>query len=195
MITLSEGWAGFVHELFYSATYTLGSFLPGKPMKGFVAGNDGVGHIVMVVPDWTSELEKFVTEVLGMKLYAGFLAPAATGETVGPQFFRCNPRTHCLAYVAVPGLRGAHHLALEANSLDDVGRAWDLVQEGDEYQVTVTLGRHMPDTLVSFYMRSPSGFDIEFGCEGLEVEDEGWVARESTAVSLWGHDFSVGFKG
>src|SRR5919198_67485 len=26
----------------------------------------------------------------------------------------------------------------------------------------------------------------------LEVDDESWIARESTAVSLWGHDFSVG---
>ena len=30
---------------------------------------------------------------------------------------------------------------------------------------------------------------------GRELADGTWVARESTAVSLWGHDFSVGFKG
>jgi 3,4-dihydroxy-9,10-secoandrosta-1,3,5(10)-triene-9,17-dione 4,5-dioxygenase len=24
------------------------------------------------------------------------------------------------------------------------------------------------------------------------VHDEDWVARESTAVSLWGHDFTLG---
>jgi 3,4-dihydroxy-9,10-secoandrosta-1,3,5(10)-triene-9,17-dione 4,5-dioxygenase len=24
------------------------------------------------------------------------------------------------------------------------------------------------------------------------VDDEAWIARESTAVSLWGHDFSIG---
>ena len=29
---------------------------------------------------------------------------------------------------------------------------------------------------------------------GLEVDDEDWIARESVGVSLWGHDFSVGFK-
>lgn len=44
-------------------------------------------------------------------------------------------------------------------------------------------------------MKTPGGFDCEYGCEGVQVEDdEKWVARESTAVSLWGHDFSVGFK-
>jgi 3,4-dihydroxy-9,10-secoandrosta-1,3,5(10)-triene-9,17-dione 4,5-dioxygenase len=46
--------------------------------------------------------------------------------------------------------------------------------------------------MLSFYMKTPSGFDIEFGCEGLEVDDDDWVARESTAVSLWGHDFTIG---
>jgi 3,4-dihydroxy-9,10-secoandrosta-1,3,5(10)-triene-9,17-dione 4,5-dioxygenase len=48
--------------------------------------------------------------------------------------------------------------------------------------------------MLSFYMKTPGGFDVEFGCEGLQVEDHDWVARESTAVSLWGHDFSVGFQ-
>lgn len=49
--------------------------------------------------------------------------------------------------------------------------------------------------MLSFYMKTPGGFDIEFGCEGRQVEDESWIARESTAVSLWGgHDFSVGMQ-
>ena len=46
--------------------------------------------------------------------------------------------------------------------------------------------------MLSFYMKTPGGFDIEFGCEGRQVDDDDWVARESTAVSLWGHDFTVG---
>jgi 3,4-dihydroxy-9,10-secoandrosta-1,3,5(10)-triene-9,17-dione 4,5-dioxygenase len=52
----------------------------------------------------------------------------------------------------------------------------------------------MNDQMVSFYVKSPGGFDIEYGTEGLTVDDEKWVARESTAVSYWGHDFSVGNK-
>jgi 3,4-dihydroxy-9,10-secoandrosta-1,3,5(10)-triene-9,17-dione 4,5-dioxygenase len=46
--------------------------------------------------------------------------------------------------------------------------------------------------MLSFYMKTPGGFDVEFGCEGRQVHDENWIARESTAVSLWGHDFTVG---
>jgi 3,4-dihydroxy-9,10-secoandrosta-1,3,5(10)-triene-9,17-dione 4,5-dioxygenase len=61
--------------------------------------------------------------------------------------------------------------------------------------MSATLGRHVNDLMLSFYMRTPGGFDVEFGCEGRQVDDEKWIARESTAVSLWGHDFSVGAHG
>ncbi len=47
----------------------------------------------------------------------------------------------------------------------------------------------MNDQMVSFYVKSPGGFDVEFGTEGLQVDDARWVARESTAVSYWGHVF------
>ena len=47
----------------------------------------------------------------------------------------------------------------------------------------------MNDQMLSFYVRSPGGFDVEYGCDGLQVDDSAWVARESTAVSAWGHRF------
>lgn len=43
--------------------------------------------------------------------------------------------------------------------------------------------------MVSVHVKSPGGFDVEYGCEGLQVDDARWVARESTAVSYRGHDF------
>jgi extradiol dioxygenase len=84
-------------------------------------------------------------------------------------------------------MRGVQHIAIEANELDDVGRAWDLVQEGD-YEITMTLGRHMMDTLVSFYMRSPTGFDIEFGAGGVKL-DETFVMENPSTPKVWGHKF------
>ncbi len=29
----------------------------------------------------------------------------------------------------------------------------------------------MNDQMVSFYVKSPGGFDVEYGCEGLTVDD------------------------
>jgi extradiol dioxygenase len=121
--------AGYVHEVFYGPTLIANSFLPGKPMGGFVADGNGVGHVVVVVPELTRELDDFATGVLGFELFSG--APADLGQHGGPkpQFYRCNRRTHCFAYVGIPGMRGVQHICIEANRLDDVGRAYDLVQE------------------------------------------------------------------
>ncbi|MGH7857007.1 MAG: VOC family protein [Candidatus Binatia bacterium] len=181
--------AGYTHEIYYAPTFTAGSFLPGKPMAGgFVAGELGIGHVVVVVPQFTDELERFATEILGFELFAGYLAPSPDGRLLGPQFYRCNPRSHCWAYIAIPGMRGMQHMCLEAESLDDVGRAYDLVQQR-EIPVTMTLGRHMMDTLVSFYMRSPTGFDIEFGAGGALFDDRKFVMLNPTSPEVWGHKF------
>ena len=55
--------------------------------------------------------------------------------------------------------------------------------------VSATLGRHANDLMVSFYVRTPGGFDIEYGTDGRLVDDATWISRETTAVSLWGHSF------
>jgi 3,4-dihydroxy-9,10-secoandrosta-1,3,5(10)-triene-9,17-dione 4,5-dioxygenase len=45
--------------------------------------------------------------------------------------------------------------------------------------------------MVSFYVATPGGFDIEYGTDGLRVDAATWVSRETTAISLWGHKFSA----
>ncbi len=55
---------------------------------------------------------------------------------------------------------------LEVDQLDDVGRALERVRK-HQAPLSATLGRHMNDQMVSFYVRSPGGFDVEFGTEGL----------------------------
>jgi 3,4-dihydroxy-9,10-secoandrosta-1,3,5(10)-triene-9,17-dione 4,5-dioxygenase len=49
--------------------------------------------------------------------------------------------------------------------------------------------------MVSFYMKSPGGFDIEYGAEGRTIDDwSNYEVFESTVPSFWGHDFSVGHQ-
>jgi len=94
----------------------------------------------------------------------------------------------------MPTPSGIVHMMVEVENSDDVGLCLDRALRR-KVPMSATLGRHVNDKMLSFYMKTPGGFDVEFGCEGLQVADEQWVARESTAVSLWGHDFSVGLKG
>ena len=110
------------------------------------------------------------------------------------RFFGCNPRHHSLAFMPAQTPSGIVHLMIEVEQADDVGLCLDRALRR-KVPMSATLGRHVNDLMLSFYMKTPGGFDIEFGCEGSKVDDDDWIARESTAVSLWGHDFSIGFRG
>jgi extradiol dioxygenase len=88
--------------------------------------------------------------------------------------------------MAVPGLRGLHHLMVQTASLDDVGIAHDLCVDRN-IPLAMTLGRHTNDRMFSFYVRSPSGFEIEYGWGAEVVDDEGWVVTHMQSPSIWGH--------
>jgi 3,4-dihydroxy-9,10-secoandrosta-1,3,5(10)-triene-9,17-dione 4,5-dioxygenase len=107
------------------------------------------------------------------------------------RFLGVNPRHHSLAFLPMPNPSKCVHIMLEVDELDHVGRALERVRK-HQAPLSATLGRHMNDEMISFYVRSPGGFDVEFGTDGLTVDDDRWVARESTAVSYWGHDFGGG---
>ena len=78
---------------------------------------------------------------------------------------------------------------VEVDTLDAVGQALDRVGK-DGFSVSSTLGRHTNDKMVSFYVRAPGGWDIEFGTEGMLVDEKHYTAEEITADSYWGHDWS-----
>ena len=74
---------------------------------------------------------------------------------------------------------------LQVRSIDDVGRAYDNLATYDVPEV-MSLGRHSNDQMTSFYCTTPSGFNIEYGFDGLELTPE-WVPRTYTSTSIWGH--------
>ena len=81
-----------------------------------------------------------------------------------------------------------HHFMVELGSLDDVGQGYDLAQ-GEQDGIAYTLGRHTNDHMTSFYMRTPSGFFIEYGWGGRMIEPQAGsrtrctMARASGATS------------
>ncbi|MBJ8340299.1 VOC family protein [Antrihabitans sp. YC3-6] len=165
----------------------------------FVTGEQGLGHVVLSTTDDAAALH-FYRDVLGFKLRDSMRLPPqmlgrpADGTPAWLRFFGCNPRHHSLAFLPMPTPSGIVHLMIEVENSDDVGLCLDRALRR-KVKMSATLGRHVNDLMLSFYMKTPGGFDVEFGCEGRQVEDDDWIARESTAVSLWGHDFSVGMTG
>jgi 3,4-dihydroxy-9,10-secoandrosta-1,3,5(10)-triene-9,17-dione 4,5-dioxygenase len=162
----------------------------------FVTGEQGLGHVVLSTKDDEAALH-FYRDVLGFRLRDSMRLPPqmvgrpADGAPAWLRFFGCNPRHHSLAFLPMPTPSGIVHLMIEVENNDDVGLAHDRALRR-KVPMSATLGRHVNDLMLSFYMKTPGGFDVEFGCEGRQVEDESWIARESTAVSLWGHDFTLG---
>ena len=160
----------------------------------FVTGLQGMGHVVLPVSDGDAAL-RFYTEVLGFRLRDSMrMAPELFGQPAGGpplwmRFLGCNPRHHSLALAPFPAPAGIVHLMIEVASLDDVGLALDRCTRRGA-PVSGTLGRHANDHMVSFYVRTPGGFDIEYGTDGRLVDDATWISRETTAVSLWGHSFA-----
>ncbi|MFN8089730.1 MAG: VOC family protein [Mycobacterium sp.] len=165
----------------------------------FVTGDQGMGHVVLTCSD-DAEALHFYRDILGFYLRDSMRMPPqlvgrpADGPPAWLRFFGCNPRHHSLAFLPLPTPSGIVHLMMEVEGSDDVGLCLDRALRR-KVPMSATLGRHVNDKMLSFYMKTPGGFDVEFGCEGMQVENDDWIARESTAVSLWGHDFTVGSHG
>jgi 3,4-dihydroxy-9,10-secoandrosta-1,3,5(10)-triene-9,17-dione 4,5-dioxygenase len=164
----------------------------------FVTGDMGLGHVVLPVGSAAEGAAgaalAFYTDVLGfrprdsMRMPAEFVGGAPGDPPVWFRFLGCCPRHHSLALAPMPAPAGIVHLMIEVAALDDVGRALDRCTRRGA-PVSASLGRHANDLMVSFYVRTPGGFDIEYGTDGRVVDDATWVSRETTAVSLWGHSF------
>nr|WP_181701044.1 iron-dependent extradiol dioxygenase HsaC [Nocardia sp. GTS18] len=189
--------SGNTLEAFYGAQYLGRRFVSPYGHK-FVTAEQGLGHVVLTCTD-DAAAQSFYQDVLGFRLRDSMRLPPqmvgrpADGDPAWLRFYGCNPRHHALAFLPLPNPTGIVHLMVEVENSDDVGLCLDRALR-KKVKMSATLGRHINDKMLSFYMKTPGGFDIEFGCEGLEVDDDNWTARESTAVSLWGHDFTVGFK-
>ncbi|WP_067710823.1 VOC family protein [Nocardia yamanashiensis] len=181
--------SGFTIEVFH------GPLLDHSPVVGkfgnrFVTGDLGLGHVVLPVRD-IEEARKFYTEVLGFASRGSFRV-GPPEHPIWIRFMGVNPRHHSLALI--PGSRpdgpGIVHIMVEVDALDDVGRALDRVNKAG-YHLSSTLGRHTNDKMISFYVRTPGGWDLEFGCEGMLVGAD-YVAEEMTADSYWGHEWARG---
>lgn len=156
----------------------------------FVTGEQGLGHVVLPALDVPAMFD-FYTGVLGFKSRGAFRVPVP--PEFGPvrvRFLGVNERHHSLALCPAATLRdpGLVHLMVEVDTLDAVGQALDRVNK-DGFQLSSTLGRHTNDKMVSFYVRAPGDWDIEFGADGMRVDETCYTAEEITADSYWGHQW------
>lgn len=172
---------GIVHEV-VAGLRSGPAFEPAIAGTSFVAGGQGVGHVVLVVPDLDAALDLY-GDVLGLRLSDAI----ETGLSL--RFLHApgrEARHHSLALAEVPGMVGVHHLMVEVADPDQVGRGLDRALDAG-CDLSMSLGRHTNDLMTSFYVRTPSGFDVEYGAGGILVDDEIWETATFDAISTWGH--------
>ena len=175
--------AGYQHELFYAQKWTPRSFVAGRPHGGFICDDRGVGHIVLITPDFGPELERFLLEIMEFNWYGWGAGKGKTG------FFRSKLNTqtsHDIAFGFAPGRMGVQHVGLFVNAVRDVGETFDIVKQ-QELPLMMTLGQHTQDPHMSFYHFNPSGFAFETIAE-LEPWHGDPFELNPEKMSTWGHE-------
>jgi biphenyl-2,3-diol 1,2-dioxygenase len=161
-----------------------------RPISGFVTGEQGLGHIVVRVDDSAKSLH-FYRDLLGLRI-SDFIDMKShrSGQSLSLTFMHCNPRHHSIAFGVIPAKKRLMHFMLQTRHVDDVGSTYYLCQDRG-IEISGTLGRHTNDHMMSFYMRTPSGFEVEYGWGARIVDDETWQVQKHEAPSIWGHRGSL----
>ena len=178
--------SGIACELYHGAQIAFERpFHSPRAISNFVTDDQGLGHVVIAVDDAEKSLV-FYRDVLGLR-ESDFITFSRGKHEMAMTFMHCNPRHHSLAFMEAPLPRRLHHIMLQVDSLDDVGSTYSLCSQHG-IKLASTLGRHTNDHMVSFYMQSPSGFEIEYGWGARTIDDATWKVQTHRAPSIWGHE-------
>ena len=186
--------SGNQHELVWGYEGAVSPFVSPIGVGGFKTGKYGMGHTVLPALSFDATLA-FFKDVLGFGLSDVFNFQMGPDAPVIRIYFlhAASGRHHSLALAEMPSPSGCVHVMIEVNTMTDVGLASDR-REKLGVKMMATLGQHENDKMTSFYMLTPSNYALEYGWGGIEVDPATWQATQTKQVSIWGHDFSVGFR-
>jgi 2,3-dihydroxybiphenyl 1,2-dioxygenase len=175
---------GLTLELFYGQKKDKERFVSPTGAR-FVTGPGGLGHAFQMVSD-SAAYDRLYFDVLGFRLSDHIdFGPGLYGT-----FTHVNQRHHSFAWAAIPNApKVVGHLMFEVDDIDLVGRAWDKVQAGAA-PIARTFGKHSNDEMLSFYVVTPSGFQVEYGFGGKLIDEATWTPSRYDVASVWGHKAS-----
>ncbi|MGE0715435.1 MAG: VOC family protein [Alphaproteobacteria bacterium] len=184
--------AGNRIELAVGLERTAAPAAPAFPAGFHSAAGLGIGHVVLTRCD-IAAMEAFFCGPLGFRVTERVDAPLGPVRLRGT-FLHCNPRHHSIALFEFPTKKRIHHFMLQAADVIEVGMAHGrAVRAG--IPMSLGMGQHpAPDGTISFYGRTPSGFDFEIGAGGKEIETAGWREGVVDMARAWGHAPTLGLK-
>lgn len=147
-------------------------------------GDLGLGHAMFWFED-QDEAKHFYMDILGFRL--SDTMAFGPDRTRAATFAHVNPRHHSIVIAGKGGPPGTlNHLMLEVEDLDTVGFALDRATAAG-VEIVAKLGKHTNDHMTSIYVRTPSGFDIEYGFNGRLIDASTWTTTHYDTDSFWGH--------
>lgn len=176
-------------ELFVRAM--LATKPPAMLSRGFVTGAAGMGHVAITsrAPD---ALLAFWQDIFDARV-SDYIEDKLDGVQMDFTFLHLNERHHSVAIAATrkprmdPIRTRIHHLNLQAAEFDDVA---DALLRCRRLGCTIanSIGQHPNDRELSFYVETPSGFEIELGWRPLTVPaGVPWTTCVYQGISRWGH--------
>ena len=157
---------------------------------GFVTGASGMGHVALTSRQ-PERVERFWQEIFDARL-SDRITQKMAGMTLDIGFLRLNERHHSVAIAATRGLRldpirtRVQHLNLVCKAREDLAGAYERLRALG-FEMAHEIGQHPNDREISFYVLSPSGFEIELGWDALKVDEATWQGGHHDAISVWGH--------
>ncbi|MCU1718715.1 VOC family protein [Pseudomonas sp. 5P_3.1_Bac2] len=157
---------------------------------GFVTGACGMGHVA-ITSRRGKTMRRFWEEIFDAR-HSDSIVEKMAGVTLDIEFFRVNPRHHSIAIAQVRGLAidpirtQVQHLNLLTTSVADLTACFLRCRQLG-FAIAHEIGEHPNDREQSFYVLSPSGFELEVGWNALEVDERNWRPAHYQGISLWGH--------
>lgn len=157
---------------------------------GFITGEAGMGHLAITSRKGKA-MRRFWQEIFDAR-QSDTIVERLGGVTLDIEFFRVNPRHHSIAIAQVRGLpidpirTRAQHMNLLTTSVAELTATFLRCRQLG-FEMAHEIGEHPNDREQSFYVLSPSGFEIEVGWNALEVDEASWQPNTYQGISLWGH--------
>ncbi|HEU4625714.1 MAG TPA: VOC family protein [Steroidobacteraceae bacterium] len=152
----------------------------------FVTNGMGLGHAVISTADIGRALSFY--QRLGLRVSDYISLSLGSGGDINVVFLHCNARHHTLALLPAPTPKRLNHLMFEVTTVDEVLKSYSRARHL-EVPIVRHLGRHTNDHMLSFYARTPAGFDVEYGCGGRLIGTQ-WETAQYDRISIWGHEAS-----
>jgi 2,3-dihydroxybiphenyl 1,2-dioxygenase len=158
--------------------------------SGFLTGSAGIGHVAITTRE-PEALQAFWQDIFDARI-SDHIEDRVGSVVMDFTFLRINERHHSVAVACTRGKRlnpvrtHIHHLNLQAASLDDVSAAYLRCREMG-YGIANAIGQHPNDKELSFYVVTPSGFEMELGWNPIVVDEASWHPTTYQGISLWGH--------